>query len=137
VAGEFWICHLHNSFREFVNKIDIMHEISIASDLSSIVLETARNENLLRVTRVNISFGRLIQIVPDIFEYAFREAVRDSVAHEAELDIEVVEIKMRCLKCGNDFHLEDNRFFCNVCQSADIDIIHGKELFIKSIEGEK
>jgi hydrogenase nickel incorporation protein HypA/HybF len=113
-----------------------MHEISIANDLSAIVLETARKENLLKVTKVSISFGRLVQIVPEIFEFAFREAVRDSIAVEAELDIEVVEVKMRCLKCGADFQLQDNRFSCNICQSADIDIIQGKELYIKSIEGE-
>ncbi len=75
-----------------------MHEIRIAEDLSAIVLETAGKENLLKVTKVNISFGRMVQIVPDIFEFAFREAVRNSIASDAELDIEVVEVKMRCLK---------------------------------------
>ena len=44
-----------------------MHEIRIAEDLSAIVLETARKENLSKVTKVNISFGQMIQIVPDIF----------------------------------------------------------------------
>jgi hydrogenase nickel incorporation protein HypA/HybF len=114
-----------------------MHEIRIAKDLSAIVLETAGSENLLRVTRVSISFGRMVQIVPDIFEFAFREAVKNTLASEAELDIEIVEVKMRCRNCGNDFQLKDNRFSCNVCLSTDIDLIQGKELFIKSIEGEK
>ena len=114
-----------------------MHEISIASDLSAIVLETAGKENLLKVTKVNISFGRMIQIVPDIFEFAFREAVRNSIASDAELNIEVVEVKMRCMKCGSDFQLQDNNFSCSICQSTEIDLIHGKELYIKSIEGEQ
>jgi hydrogenase nickel incorporation protein HypA/HybF len=113
-----------------------MHEISIAKDLSAIVLETAGKENLLRVTKVHISIGRMIQIVPDIFEFAFRETVRNSIASDAELDIELVEVKMRCNKCGNEFQLKDNWFACNVCRSAELDIINGKELFIKSIEGE-
>jgi hydrogenase nickel incorporation protein HypA/HybF len=114
-----------------------MHEISIARDLSAIVLETAGIENLLKVTKVSISFGRMIQIVPDIFEFAFREAVRNSIASDAELDIDIVEVKMRCMKCGNDFQLENNNFSCSVCQSTEIDLIHGKELYIKSIEGEQ
>ena len=59
----------------------------------------------------------MIQIVPDIFEFAFREAVRNSIASDAELDIEVVEVKMKCLKCGNDFQLKDNNFSCSVCSS--------------------
>lgn len=113
-----------------------MHEIRIAEDLSAIVLEAAKREKLARVTKVNISFGQMIQIVPDIFRFAFGGAVRDSVAEEAEIDIEILPVKMKCKKCKNDFQVTDNRFACNFCGSTDLEIIQGKELFIKSIEGE-
>jgi hydrogenase nickel incorporation protein HypA/HybF len=113
-----------------------MHEIRIAEDLSLIVLDTARKENLSKVTKVNISFGQLIQIVPDIFEFAFREIVRNSVVQDAEIDIEIIPVKMKCKNCGSDFLVKDNLFACNVCSSTDVAIIQGKELFIKSIEGE-
>jgi len=113
-----------------------MHEIRIAEDLSSIVVEAAKREKLLNVTRVNICFGQLVQIVPEIFEIAFREAVRNTPASKALLDIEILNVEMKCMKCGSDFLLIDNQFACNLCLSDDIKIIHGKELFIKSIEGE-
>ena len=113
-----------------------MHELRIAEDLGAIVLETAGREKLSKVTRVNISFGQMIQIVPDIFEFAFREIVRNSVAEMAELDIEIIPVKMKCLNCGSDFQVKDNLFACNICSSTDLGIIQGKELFIKSIEGE-
>jgi len=113
-----------------------MHEIKIAEDLSVIVLETAKRENLRKVTRVNISFGQMVQIVPDIFRFAFSETVRNSVAEDAEVNIEIVPVKMKCIKCGNDFQVTENRFACNNCGSTDLSIIRGNELFIKSIEGE-
>jgi hydrogenase nickel incorporation protein HypA/HybF len=113
-----------------------MHELKIAEDLSSIVVDTAISENLLKVTKVNIIFGQMIQIVPDIFEFAFRETVRNTIAGDAELDIEIVPVVMSCLKCNNDFRVEENLFACSKCGSTDLEIIHGKELFIKSIEGE-
>jgi hydrogenase nickel incorporation protein HypA/HybF len=113
-----------------------MHEISIAADLSSIVLETAGIEKLSKVTKVNISFGQMVQIVPDIFEFAFREAVKDTVAHGATVDIEIIEVRMKCRECGLDFTVNENNFTCNNCGSTDLEIINGKELFIKSIEGE-
>jgi hydrogenase nickel incorporation protein HypA/HybF len=113
-----------------------MHEIRIAEDLSGIVLATAGEENLQNVTRVNIVFGEMIQIVPMIFEFAFREAVRDSVAENAELNLEIVPVKMKCSECGSGFRVSDNLFACNICGSTDLEIINGKELFIKSIEGE-
>ena len=99
-------------------------------------LKQQAEENLSKVTKVNISFGQMIQIVPDIFEFAFRETVRDSIAEDAELDIEIVPVKMKCLNCGSDFQVKDNLFACNICSSTDLEIIQGKELFIKSIEGE-
>lgn len=113
-----------------------MHEIRIAEDLSRIVLEAASERNLRKVTGINISFGQLVQIVPEIFEFAFREIVKDSVAQDARLDIEIIQVKMRCSKCGTDFRVEDNIFKCVKCGSVDLEIINGKELFIKSLEGE-
>ncbi len=113
-----------------------MHEIRIAEDLSAIVLEAAVKENLSKVTKVNISFGELIQVVPDIFEFAFREAVRDSVAADAEIVLEIVPVKMKCSVCRTEFIVRENLFACASCGSSELEILTGKELFIKSIEGE-
>jgi hydrogenase nickel incorporation protein HypA/HybF len=113
-----------------------MHEIRIAQDLSKIMLEVAGNEKLSVVTKVNISFGELIQIVPDIFDFAFREAVRGTIASDAQTDIEIIRVKLKCRKCNSEIDLKENMFVCSRCSSADLDIIAGKEMFIKSIEGE-
>lgn len=113
-----------------------MHELKIAEDLSVIVLDAANKAMLGKVTKVNITFGQMIQIVPDIFEFAFRECVRETIAENAEIDIEIKQVKMKCRGCGKDFHVTENRFVCNNCRSTDLEIISGKELFIKSIEGE-
>jgi hydrogenase nickel incorporation protein HypA/HybF len=113
-----------------------MHELRIAEDLSAIVLETAIREKLSIVSKVNISFGQMIQIVPEIFEFAFRECVKNSVAENADLNIEIIPIKMKCIDCGNDFKIEENLFVCNICGSTNLEIREGKELFIKSLEGE-
>jgi hydrogenase nickel incorporation protein HypA/HybF len=113
-----------------------MHEIRIAEDLFEIVRAVAEKEKLSKVTKVSITFGKMVQIVPEIFEFAFSDSARDSVAMDAELDIELAEIKLKCRKCGHDFQPDDNCFSCNICNSDETDIIQGKELFIKSIEGE-
>jgi len=117
-------------------KLLTMHEIRIAEDLAAIVLETARKERLIKVTKVNISFGQLIQIVPEIFEFAFSEAVRNTISQDAKLSIEIIQVKMKCSECGSEFYLHDNAFNCTNCASSEINIIEGKELFVNSIEGE-
>jgi hydrogenase nickel incorporation protein HypA/HybF len=113
-----------------------MHEIKIAEDLAGIVLEAAAEEKLHKVTGIKISFGQLVQIVPEIFEFAFRETVKDSIAQDALLEIEIIPVRMNCKECGTDFRVEDNIFKCIKCGSVDLEIINGKELFIKSLEGE-
>jgi hydrogenase nickel incorporation protein HypA/HybF len=113
-----------------------MHEFRIAENLSAIVLDTALGNNLSRVSKVNIIFGQMIQIVPDIFEFAFIETVKNTLAEGAQLNIEILPIKMECLNCGNYFQVRENGFECSICGSTDLRLIQGKELFIKSIEGE-
>lgn len=132
---EFWIVRQGYSYQEFV-EIGVMHELRIASDLSAIVLEVAGREKLSKVTKVNISFGQMIQIVPEIFDFAFRETVRDTIAMDAAVDIEIIPVKMRCKNCRDEFRIDNNTFHCVRCGSTDLDITEGKELFIKSIEGE-
>ena len=113
-----------------------MHELRIAEDLSEIVLEAATNEKLRKVTKVNITFGELVQMVPDIFETAFTESVRGTLAEGSKLDIEIVKVKMKCKNCDKEFRISGNIFACRYCGSTDLEIVNGKEIFIKSIEGE-
>jgi hydrogenase nickel incorporation protein HypA/HybF len=129
------ICHRGFRFRGSVNKIT-MHEISIAKELADIVLEEAGKGNLSKVAKVSICFGELVQIVPDIFEFAFRETVRDTIAAGSEIDIEVARVKMKCRVCGSEFRVDSNVFRCNICLSDELDFVHGIEMFVKSIEGE-
>ncbi len=114
-----------------------MHEIRLATDLAQIVTGAATSENLTRVTRVNLQFGALIQVVPDVFRFAFGEAVRGTFAENAEIDIEIVPVALRCSQCHREFTANDMVFRCEFCHSADLEIIHGKEMFVLSLEGEK
>jgi len=114
-----------------------MHELRIAKDLSEIVLGTASREKGSSVSRVNVVFGQLIQIVPEIFETAFRECVRGTVAADAELIFEILPVVVVCRECRREFAIEDNIFICCNCSSSDMDIVQGKELFVKSIETEE
>jgi hydrogenase nickel incorporation protein HypA/HybF len=113
-----------------------MHELRIAGDLSDIVLESASVAGLSVVTCVNVTFGVLVQIVPEIFESAFREVVRNTAAENAVINFEIVPVRLACRNCRNVFTIVENMFACPSCGSSDTDIINGKELFITSIEGE-
>jgi hydrogenase nickel incorporation protein HypA/HybF len=114
-----------------------MHEIRLATDLAGIVTEVAVRENLSKVTRINIQFGEMIQVVPDIFRFAFSEAVKGTNAEYAEIALEIIPLTLRCNNCLKEFVIGDLMFQCIYCRSVDMEIIHGKEMFVKSLEGEK
>ncbi|MFZ0280344.1 MAG: hydrogenase maturation nickel metallochaperone HypA [Bacteroidales bacterium] len=113
-----------------------MHEIAIAEDLARIVLDTAREGGLSEVSAINVSFGQMVAIVPDIFRFAFGEAVRETIAGNAKVNIEILPVKLKCMNCGEVAGLEENYFTCGNCGSNELEILQGKEMFIKSIEGE-
>ena len=123
------------SYPEFVKEYN-MHELRIAEDLLAIVREVAAEKGLKKVTKVNVSLGKLVQIVPGLLETAFKEAASGSVAEGASINIETVPVRLECRICGTEFMPDGNSFECPECRLSDIDIKNGNELFINSIEGE-
>lgn len=113
-----------------------MHELRIAQELSAIIAVHAREAGLTTIEKVNLCFGEFIQVVPEVFETAFRASTENSSAADAELVIEIIPAEMRCTACGTEYLPSQDRHECMRCGSSEITIIHGKELFIKSIEGE-
>lgn len=128
-------CRQESCSRVFAERLT-MHELRIAEELSAIVIGAAAGSGLTRVDKVNVCFGEFIQVVPGIFETAFREAVRETPAADALLDIEIIPAELRCLVCGTVYKPDGEMHACGVCGSEDISVVHGKELFIKSIEGD-
>jgi hydrogenase nickel incorporation protein HypA/HybF len=113
-----------------------MHEVAIVEDMFRIILEVAEKEKLSRIDRVHFRIGKMMQVVPDLFRFAFDSAKEDTIARDAELEIEYVPVKMQCRRCGHEFLVENQSFYCPECESSDLDLIQGRELLIQSIEGE-
>ncbi|NLP04195.1 MAG: hydrogenase maturation nickel metallochaperone HypA [Fibrobacter sp.] len=113
-----------------------MHELSIVENLLKVIESAAAENGISRVTGVNLRIGRLRQVVPEMFQFAFDTAKIGTVAESAEVKINFVPAKAVCRDCGREFAVEDNFFVCEGCNGVDVDVIEGKELQIESMEGE-
>lgn len=113
-----------------------MHEVAIVEDMFRIIYDIAEKEKLSRIDKVYFSVGKMMQIVPDLFRFAFDSAKEDTIADKAELELEFMEVKMHCTDCNHEFEVENNIFKCPVCGNSNLDLIQGREMYIKSIEGE-
>ncbi|MCU0848590.1 MAG: hydrogenase maturation nickel metallochaperone HypA [Spirochaetes bacterium] len=113
-----------------------MHELSIMSSILDIILEYARNNNAKRITGVNLRIGVLSDVIPDWAQNYFDMLSKDTVADGAKLNIERVEARVKCRECGHEqvFDRDTWKFYCEKCQSGNMELLSGRELTVSSIE---
>lgn len=113
-----------------------MHEFSLIQGVLDTVFETAEANGLSCITGVKLRIGGMRQVVPETMRFAFRSAVKGSIAESSGLDMEFLPVVCVCSNCGKETEVEDNVFLCPECHCPDMDIKQGMELIIDSIEGE-
>jgi hydrogenase nickel incorporation protein HypA/HybF len=114
-----------------------MHEFSIVSSLLQLIEEYAQKYNAKKVYKVVVSIGRFSGIEPDLLKLAFDTFKEQTICEEAELIIEIQELKLKCNKCGKEAVIKE-KFTrqCPFCGSFDTQFIKGEDLLLKSIEME-
>lgn len=123
------------NYQEYV-EIFKMHELSIAEELLNIIVETAKVNNLSKVTGIKLKIGEMRGVVPESLSFAFEVIGKGTVAEGAVIKIIEIKTKASCKKCGKEFSVEDYYFICPECGNIDVVVIEGKELIIDSLEGE-
>ena len=113
-----------------------MHEIAMVEDLFRIILDVADENRIGRIDRVTVVIGQYLQIKPSLFQFAFEAAGSGTIAEGAGLNIEIRPVELRCSDCSRLFFLNELKYVCPHCISSDLEIIDGKDIYIKSIEGE-
>jgi len=114
-----------------------MHEVSLVSDLLDQILEEASANKLLFVDEVELDIGVLRQVVPQVMQEAFRAAVINTLAKDSVLIINEIQAKAQCRICHDKFIPEVNNFLCPKCQTADVLVLEGNDIILKSISGKK
>ncbi|MGA2491819.1 MAG: hydrogenase maturation nickel metallochaperone HypA [Roseiarcus sp.] len=115
----------------------VMHEMSVAHGLLSILQDQAKAHGIARISRVRVKLGRLRGIDGRQLRLAFEALAEGGLADGAALDVEEIAAKARCRACGAVWRAPDYRFECPDCAAADSEILEGRELFIESFDGER
>ncbi len=114
-----------------------MHEASIVQSIFESTAESMRKEGLSRVTRIKIAVGGMHHLVPEVMNHYFDLMKQEWSGFEtAILVMDIIDVKVRCRKCGWFGPVEPPIFMCEHCNSFETDMIQGKELLIESIRGE-
>jgi len=114
-----------------------MHELGIAKDLLDIVLLKAKENNLKKITKISLMLGVASGIEEDFLRHSLIDhLLSGTIASGCCLEIMKEKVKVKCKKCSVEFSPEETNLSCPSCQSKDIEIISGKDVYIASIEGE-
>jgi len=114
-----------------------MHEFSIMQNMLTQLDDIAQKNHLVSIQQVTIRIGELRQCSPELLTFAFETLTETTLAKNAKLVIEFIPITIQCASCHQEFSVNNRCFICPHCQGTQLQIIHGKELILASIEGEQ
>lgn len=111
-----------------------MHEMGIVAGILEAAESTARRENAVRINEINIRVGELTEIVDDALYFAFESLSPGTLAEGAELIVERVGARSRCLGC--DVTFDHGRFdaMCPECGTFLCELLQGRELMVESLD---
>ncbi|MGI6045317.1 MAG: hydrogenase maturation nickel metallochaperone HypA [Eggerthellaceae bacterium] len=111
-----------------------MHEASIIMGVLDVVNKTAEEAHARRVTEVKLSVGEMTEAIPDSLHFAFDALTKGSICEGAHLSLRMVKPESLCLDCGARFTHDRFHMTCPECGSYVLELLHGRELDIDSIE---
>jgi hydrogenase nickel incorporation protein HypA/HybF len=108
-----------------------VHELSLATGIVDTVVRHADGRP---VTSVEMRIGTLRQVVPESLDFYFGICARDTVCEGATLEQEIIEARVRCRVCDEEWELREPDFRCPACSGTGVEVIAGTEFEVDSIE---
>jgi len=113
-----------------------MHELALSQSIVDLVVECARREGVHAITRIVVEVGIAAGVEPDALQFCFDLVAADTLAQGAELTIEKIGLHARCRLCACEFAPASLVSCCPLCGSYAPHLLKGRELRVKSFDGE-
>jgi hydrogenase nickel incorporation protein HypA/HybF len=107
-----------------------MHELAVTE---AIVEQIAAKTEGSEVRQVRLEIGKLSGVVADSIRFCFELVTEGTALEGAALYIDEPNGRGACGTCGSSFSLQQLILLCP-CGSADVQIVDGAQLLIKSVE---
>src|SRR5512140_2306500 len=110
-----------------------MHELSVVMSIIDIAKQQADKENASVIEEIEMDIGCLSTIQMEAFEFAWQQAVKETILENTVKKVNRIKGKATCLECHAIFPLENLYDACPVCGEHLIEIKEGKELRVRSL----
>ncbi len=111
-----------------------MHEVGLMENALAIALNYATRDRASRIHKICLRVGTLSGVEPDALRFAFDIVTQNTIAAEAQLEIEPCPTRCYCARCQTDFEPATLGYECPACHHWSTSILHGKELELASLE---
>ena len=111
-----------------------MHELAVCQGLINEVERLAKQHKAGRIDSIVLSIGPLSGVEPHLLKRAFDIARLDTVAKDAELEIESGPVIVECRSCGASGEVQPNYMLCPSCGDWQVNMKQGDELLLLRLE---
>ncbi|RXK00360.1 hydrogenase maturation nickel metallochaperone HypA [Arcobacter sp. CECT 8986] len=111
-----------------------MHEYSIVQSLLEQCEQYVEENDASKVTKLIVKIGVLSGVEPDLLQTAFDTFKEKTVCDGAEFIINRQKVVIDCLDCNQTSTLEKNEFLCPSCNSNNLKVVDGEDMFLMSLE---
>ena len=111
-----------------------MHEYSIVQALIDSCEEHAVANSATKITKVVVKIGVMSGVEPELLRTAFNTFKEQTICEEAEFVMNIQNVVIKCHKCLSESTLKKLEYCCPKCQSTELDIVDGEDMFLMSLE---
>ena len=113
-----------------------MHEYSVVQALLEQIEDVAEQNEATKVTKIIVKIGVMSGIEAHLLEIAFNTFKEKTICDGAEFVMNIQPLKIRCNSCQKESELEKIHYCCQSCESTDVEVIDGEDMFLMSLEME-
>ncbi|MBT3220665.1 MAG: hydrogenase maturation nickel metallochaperone HypA [Proteobacteria bacterium] len=111
-----------------------MHEVSLATQLLSIIEDVAKEHSVSRVVSAALQIGEFSCVNAETLAFAFEVVSRGTVAEGCALQVEAVPLTVRCGECGFEGVPPPEKSGCPSCDCPSVAVVGGREMNLVSVE---
>jgi hydrogenase nickel incorporation protein HypA/HybF len=108
-----------------------MHELGLCASIVDAIEQRAGDRP---VARVRIRVGLLHHVHPEAFDQSFTIAAMGTVAEDAEAELVLLPVVVRCSSCETTSDHHEMPGVCPACGGVDLVVVGGDELILESLE---
>lgn len=111
-----------------------MHEYSIVQSLLDSCEENAMANSASKVTKVTVKIGVMSGVEPELLKTAFDTFKEKTMCEDAEFILNIQPIVIKCHHCSKETTLQKLEYCCPECQSIELDVIDGEDMYLMQLE---